>query len=140
MRLTGSVYTNKKAVSNTLYTGSRAGSRYYSVLENTQATESAQAWSGDVQPGFKNKVTARRRQSVHQVPRPGALRQRRAGQGQGRDRGERAHLDAVLGRGLYRFFSEKFYVGGRYNTREGALAGIADEVKVERSRSAAAGS
>jgi hypothetical protein len=35
-----------------------AGSRYYDVLENTASTESAQAWSGAIQPGFKSEVHA----------------------------------------------------------------------------------
>src|SRR5262249_31408046 len=57
-RLTGSVYNTTESINNTLYTGSRAGSRYYYVIENTLATESAQAWSGDVRPGFSKQVTA----------------------------------------------------------------------------------
>ena len=58
MRLTGSVYATSKSINNTLYSGSRAGSRYYYVLENVNATESAQAWSGDLQPGFSRRVRA----------------------------------------------------------------------------------
>ena len=57
-RLTGSVYNTKSANNNTLYSGNRAGSRFYYVLENVSATESAQAWSGDLQPGFTHNVTA----------------------------------------------------------------------------------
>ena len=45
-------------MSNTLYGGDRAGSRFYYVMENTLATESAQPWSGLINPGFKNKVNA----------------------------------------------------------------------------------
>ena len=58
VRLTGSMYRTKDSASNTLYGGDRAGSRYYYVLENTAATESAQATSGLINPGFRNKVTA----------------------------------------------------------------------------------
>jgi hypothetical protein len=58
VRLTGSVYHAGKSMSNTLYGGDRAGSRYYYVEENTAATESAQKDSGLLNPGFKNKVTA----------------------------------------------------------------------------------
>ena len=57
MRLTGSMYRADKAMSNTLYGGDRAGSRYYWVMENTAATESAQFTSGLINPGFMNKVT-----------------------------------------------------------------------------------
>src|SRR5206468_10915154 len=38
VRLTGSMYKSDRSMSNTLYSGDRAGSRYYYVLENTQAT------------------------------------------------------------------------------------------------------
>ena len=58
VRLTGSMYKADKAMSSTLYGGDRAGSRYYYVLENTVATETAQKDSGLINPGFKNKVTA----------------------------------------------------------------------------------
>ncbi len=58
VRLTGSFYANNKAASNTLYTGDRGGSPYYDVLENTASTETANAWSGEVHPGFSNKVNA----------------------------------------------------------------------------------
>ena len=58
VRLTGSMYKAEKSMSNTLYGGDRAGSRYYYVLENTAATEAAQKDSGLINPGFKNKVTA----------------------------------------------------------------------------------
>src|SRR5215203_2826250 len=57
-RLTGSMYTTKKSNSNTLYTGDRAGSRYFDVLENTVSTEASTAWSGNIRPGFASKVTA----------------------------------------------------------------------------------
>src|SRR4029079_6137899 len=54
VRLTGSGYIANKALSNTLYGGDRAGSRYYWVMENTAATESANYTSGLLNPGFKN--------------------------------------------------------------------------------------
>jgi hypothetical protein len=58
VRLTGSAYHSGKALSNTLYSGDRAGSRFYYVLENTAASETAQKDSGLLNPGFKNQVTA----------------------------------------------------------------------------------
>ena len=58
LRLTGSMYKTNNSASNTLYGGDRAGSRYYYVVENTAATESAQFTSGAINPGFRNKVTA----------------------------------------------------------------------------------
>jgi hypothetical protein len=58
LRLTGSMYTTSRAMSNTLYGGDRAGSRYYWVMENTAATENGNFTSGLINPGFKNEVTA----------------------------------------------------------------------------------
>jgi hypothetical protein len=57
-RLTGSSYATASSVNNTLYSGDRAGSRYYDVLENSASTESAQAWSGAIQPGLSNSIHA----------------------------------------------------------------------------------
>src|SRR5690606_33716800 len=58
VRLTGSMYRNGNAARNTLYGGDRAGSRYFYVLENTQATTSAQFTSGLINPGFTEEITA----------------------------------------------------------------------------------
>ena len=52
-----STRTTRRA-SNTLFTGDRGGSAYYDVLENTASTETANAWSGQIRPGFSNKVNA----------------------------------------------------------------------------------
>jgi hypothetical protein len=133
MRLTGSLYKTKKALSNTLYGGDRAGSRYFWVMENTAATESANATSGYINPGFKNEVTA-------MVVNPfikfrGAEVFGVIERSEGRAATETADrkwnhyaVDAV-----YRFLSdEKLFVGARYNRAEGALVGIAGNVGAER--------
>lgn len=132
VRLTGSYYTNKKAVSSTLYTGSRAGSRYYSVLENAQSTEAAQAWSGDVQPGFRNEVTA---WVINPFVKFGGVEFfGNVEQAKGKASTETSDRTwkQYAGEGLYRFFDEQLYVGGRYNVATGALAGITGDVTVER--------
>lgn len=46
VRLTGSIYTTGGSVNNTIWSGDRAGSRYYMVIENTMATTAAQFTSG----------------------------------------------------------------------------------------------
>jgi hypothetical protein len=58
VRLTGSIYTTKHSASNTLYSGDRAGSRYYDVMENTGSSETTNAWSGAIQPGLSDAITA----------------------------------------------------------------------------------
>jgi len=56
-RLTGSFYAQDASASSTLFTGDRAGSRYYMVLENTTATEKDNAWSGNVRPASPTSST-----------------------------------------------------------------------------------
>lgn len=55
-RLTGSVYFNPGAVSNTLYWGDRTGSNYFGVMDYA-APSTSNAWTGRFNPGFSDKVT-----------------------------------------------------------------------------------
>jgi len=125
VRLTGSMYTTNNSASNTLYGGDRAGSRYYYVVENTAATESAQFTSGAINPGFRNKVTAFQ---INPFVKFGGLELfgviERA---QGRASAEAANravrqyaLDTVYRVGP----SDELFVAARYNKVEGELAGI----------------
>lgn len=134
VRLTGSLYTTEKSVSNTLYSGSRAGSRYYYALENVNATEAAQAWSGDVQPGFGSKVTAWvvnpfvRYRGLELFGNIEQAKGRRANETEEREWSQWA------GEGVYRFCHNDLYVAGRYNVATGRLAGFTSDVTVERTQ------
>jgi hypothetical protein len=133
VRLTGSLYRSPKAMSNTLYGGDRAGSRYYYTLENTVATESAQKDSGLINPGFKNKVTALQ---VNPFVKFRGLElfgviERATGkatvEATNRTWNQYA-LDTV-----YRFLpEEKAFVGVRYNKAHGTLAGITGDLGANR--------
>jgi len=133
VRLTGSVYRSSKAANNTLFSGDRAGSRYYWVMENTTATETGNFRSGLIVPGFANEVTA-------MVANPFVklrglevfgLIERTEGRAstEPADRTWNQYaVDAV-----YRFLpGEKLFVGGRYNTAKGELKGITNKVSVDR--------
>jgi hypothetical protein len=133
VRLTGSMYKANKAISNTLYSGDRAGSRYYFVLENTAATETAQKDSGLINPGFKNTVTALQ---VNPFLKFRGLEvfgviERAEGRAftEATDRTWNQYaIDTV-----YRFLpDEKLFAGIRYNKATGALASITGEVGAER--------
>jgi hypothetical protein len=133
VRLTGSMYTTDKSVNNTLYSGDRAGSRYYSIMENTTATEAAQAWSGAIQPGFRSKVNA-------YVINPFVKYQGleffgNYEQATGRAANETADRtwNQVVGEGLYRFLQdESLYLGARYNYATGRLQNMNADVSVNR--------
>jgi hypothetical protein len=134
-RVTGSTYYAERSGSNTLYTGDRAGSRYYQVLENTAATEAAQAWSGNIRPGFANEVRAYvvnpflKWHGLEYFGNIETAKGRAASEGSPREWSQSANEL------VYRFLAdEKVYVGARYNTAKGALAGMSDDVTVERSQ------
>ena len=122
VRLTGSIYTTKHSANNTLYSGDRAGSRYYDVMENTASTETANAWSGAIQPGLSDKLTAT-------VINPfikfrglelfGNLEQAKGRKGT--EVSDRT-WNQLSGDAVYRFGpAEQLWVGGRYNTVNGKL-------------------
>ena len=133
VRVTGSMYQAKKAMSNTLYSGDRAGSRYYWVMENTAATETANYTSGALNPGFKNKVQAFQ---LNPFVKFGGLevfgvaeRAKGKASAEAVDREFKQYaVDTV-----YRFLpDEAAYVAVRFNKVKGELLGIADKVGADR--------
>lgn len=134
VRLTGSVYGKSRSVNNTLYSGDRAGSRYYDVMENTASTEDANAWSGAIQPKLSSKITA-------VVVNP-FVKYRgfeffgNAEQAKGRSAAETTDRTwhQYVGEGLYRFLGERLYVGGRYNYVKGSFLGMPNDVSVDRTQ------
>jgi hypothetical protein len=135
VRLTGSIYRTAHSANNTLYRGDRGGSRYYDVLENTASTETANAWSGNVRPGMSDNITAvvfNPFIKFHGLEFFG-----NAEQATGKAATELGNRTwhQYSGEALYRFLSrEQMYVGARYNTTNGALAGLANEVSVDRTQ------
>jgi hypothetical protein len=131
-RLTGSLYTTSKSVNNTLYSGSRAGSRYYDVLENTASTEAAQAWSGDVQPGMRSKISA---WVVNPFVKLGGLElfgNIEQAKGRAATETEDRKFTQNSGDAVVRMLGDAVYVGGRYGTVKGRFAGMAQDVTVDR--------
>jgi hypothetical protein len=133
VRLTGSMYKADKALSNTLYGGDRAGSRYYYVLENTSATETAQKDSGLINPGFKNKVTAFQMNpfvKFRGLELFGVVE--RAEGKASTEITERIWKQYAVDT-VYRFLpDEKLFVGARYNRARGELTGITGDVGADR--------
>jgi hypothetical protein len=133
VRLTGSMYQANRAMSNTLYSGDRAGSRYYWVMENTAATESANYTSGALNPGFKNKVRAFQ---VNPFVKFGGFEVfgvlERAEGKTSTEATTRVWKQQAVDT-VYRFLpDEAAYVAVRYNTVSGALTGITGDVGANR--------
>jgi len=134
VRLTGSMYKKDRSASNTLTSGDRAGSRYYDVLENVTSTETANAWSGAIQSGMKNMVTAFVVNPFVKVGGAEFFGNVETMTGAASNELQRRTLRQLVGEGLYRFADNKLYVGGRYNTVNGQLAGIKNDITVKRSQ------
>jgi hypothetical protein len=133
VRLTGSMYMSDKGMGNTLYGGDRAGSRFYYVMENTLATESAQPWSGLINPGFRNKVTAFQMNpfvKVRGFEMFGVI-EHASGKATA-EPAERTWRQYAVD-GVYRFLpDEKLFVGTRYNQARGGLAGVTGDAGARR--------
>ncbi len=136
VRLTGSLYTTTKSSNNTLYSGSRAGSRYYEVLTNTAGSVSSQAWTGDVQPGLSSKVTA---MCLNPFVKLGGIEFfGNLEQAKGKSNAEIAagapdrKWTQVSGDLIYRFAWDDLYVAARYNQAKGRFAGFSNDVTVNR--------
>ena len=132
VRLTGSMYRNEKSLNNTLYGGDRAGSRYYYVLENTTAAEASQFTSGNINPGFRNSVTAFQ---INPFVKFGGLEvfgviERAEGKAvtEAANRTFNQHAVDLV----YRFAGDALQAGARYNRVDGRLAGMTDNVEGNR--------
>ncbi|MEO8564079.1 MAG: hypothetical protein ABI601_18505 [bacterium] len=134
VRLTGSMYKTDRSVGNTLTSGDRAGSRYYDVLENSTSTETANAWSGAIQSGMRNMVTAFVVNPFVKVGGVELFGNVETMTGAAATELQRRTLRQLVGEGLYRFAGEKLYVGARYNTVKGELAGIGNDITVNRTQ------
>jgi hypothetical protein len=122
VRLTGSTFNQPSATSQTLYQGDRGGSRYYLMLENTVATEAGNAWSGNWNPGFGDKLRA---STINPFLKYRGLEffgdfQ----QSQGRKATETTNRKASQQSYelVYRFcHDERLFVGGRFNTVDATM-------------------
>lgn len=131
VRLTGSMYKNGQAANNTLFTGDRAGSRYYDVMENSSSTSTA--WSAAIRPGFANRVTAFQVNpfvKYHGLELFGVLE---TAKGKSSAEPSLRAIRQLAGEGVYRFWNEKLYAGYRYDVVSGRLdSKFANDANVNR--------
>ncbi|HUF25671.1 MAG TPA: hypothetical protein VMM18_01720 [Gemmatimonadaceae bacterium] len=133
VRLTGSGYYTKSSLSNTLYSGDRAGSRYYYVIENTTATDAAQFRSGMINPAFGDKLTTLMINPFVKFRGLEVFGTIEQAEGRGATETADRKMMQYAGDVVYRFLTnEQMFVGGRYNTLEGRLPGYAADVSVDR--------
>ena len=134
VRFSGSMYKTNASTSSTLYNGDRAGSRYYSVIEPVGSSETSNAWSGALQPGLKNEVTAlvfNPSVKIYGLELFGNIEQAK-----GKASAETAQrtFKQYVGEAVYRFANDQLYVGGRYNRATGPLLGMTSNVTINRTQ------
>jgi hypothetical protein len=132
VRLTGSMYRSSKSDSNTLYGGDRAGSRYYFVLENTAATETAQFTSGRTNPGFRNSIRAFQINPFVKMRGLEVFGVLERAEGKTFAEAADRRFDQQAVDVVYRFANDAFYGAARYNRIEGRPAGLANDITGER--------
>lgn len=125
LRLTGSAYTTSKSLNNTLHSGDRAGSRYYSVIGGSD-------WSGRLRPGLNNEVTAFMVNPFIQVQGLEIFGTLEWIEGNSNANPTTRSINQYGVEALYRFLNDDLYVGGRYNVADGELYTDGVEVSVDR--------
>jgi hypothetical protein len=138
VRLTASGYNVDKTPSANLYGGDRTGSHYFFVLENTQATTSAQFSSGRLNPGLSNSLKAFQINPFVKVGGLELFGVIEQAEGKAAVETENRTWHQYVAEGVYRFLpGEQLYVGGRYNTVNGRMRGMTQDVSVDRTAFAA---
>ncbi|MGM0507063.1 MAG: hypothetical protein ACQER4_07755 [Bacteroidota bacterium] len=129
VRLTGSVYHTSQSGGTYLYTGDRAGARYYNVMTSSSGDFRTGRWN----PAFSNELTALMLNPFvkYQGLEFFGLLERASGKTAAEtDRRSFTQLGAEL---LYRFGAEeRVYLGGRYNMVSGEEVGTGLDVDVSR--------
>ncbi|MBC2840349.1 hypothetical protein [Robiginitalea sp. SC105] len=117
LRLTGSLYTTGKSGRVYLYSADRTGSRYYLVMEDTEATTSGNFRSGRYDPGMRNEITAFMFNPFLKYKGLEFFGTIESARGKADTEADSRVATQLAGEIIYRFGSnENFYVGTRYNT------------------------
>lgn len=131
-RLSGSAFSQAQATNQTLYSGDRAGSRYYSVMENN-TDEKAAFTSGHINPGF-NSIHAyviNPFVKFHGLELFGNIE---TSNGRARNEAVTRTFKQNVGEVTYRFLNDALYLSGRYNNVTGRLATYTEDVEINRTQ------
>jgi hypothetical protein len=133
VRLTGSIYTTSSSVNNTLYGGDRSGSRFYYVLENTQASVSSNFTSGRFNPGFRDKVTAMVFNPFVKMGGWEFFGHVETASGRAANESSSRRWNQYAVEVVHRFFeNESLYAGARWNMAKGDLLGETTDASIDR--------
>ncbi len=144
VRLTGSYYSNTSNAGSglTLFGGDRTGSNYQNVMEKgapgALPASTAVAFSGRLNPGFSKKMSAAMLNGFVKVYGFEVFATYESSKGRTKTETVDRKATQYAIEGVYRFGkSENLFVGARYNAVKATLAGIANDVTVNRTSFAA---
>lgn len=133
VRLTGSIYNTAQARGTYLYDGDRAGSRYYLVLEDAEASSASNFKSGRYNPGFEYELNAIMINPFIKYQGLEFFGMYEMSTGKSAGEIDKRDWTQYLVEVLYRFGNnENFYVGGRYNNASGEEKGTGNDVTIDR--------
>ena len=117
LRITGSMYSTGKSGRVYLYSADRTGSRYYLVMEDTEARASSNFRSGRYNPGFDNEITAFMINPFVKYKGLEFFGTVETSSGKTDAETDNRTATQLAGELIYRFGNdENFYLGTRYNT------------------------
>lgn len=133
-RISGSLYKADRSLNQTIFSGDRAGSRYYDVVVDSVGRD---RWSGTLQPGFRSAVQAVQINPFVKFKGLEVFGLIEQGEGRAANETTNRKLTQKAADVVYRFAGDQLYVGGRYNTATMRLANMASDVGADRQAFAA---
>ncbi|WOD42486.1 hypothetical protein [Hwangdonia lutea] len=131
-RFTGSLYNTGAVRTSYLYSADRAGSRYYLVLEDEDASTKGNFRSGRYNPNLRNKITAIMFNPFLKYQGLEFFGTIETAKGKADSETEERTAKQFAGELIYRFGStENFYLGTRYNKVDAEEAN-GDDVEISR--------
>jgi hypothetical protein len=146
VRVSGSFYHNSSNAGSglTLYSGDRGGSNYQNAMElwkdkaGVVQASTAMYASGRLNPGFSKKIDAIMLNGFLKVGGVELFGTFETAKGRTKTETASRKASQVAADVIYRFgVNENLFVGARYNAAKAHLAGIAEDVKVNRTALAA---
>lgn len=141
-RLSASYYANGNTPRNTLYGGDRTGSRFYFAGEpeyyvsngvTTTTTSANRFTSGSMNPGFTNEITAIMINPFIKWKGVELFGAYEIISGQASSETESRDWTQLSGEIVYRFLkNEQVFIGAKYNSASGLLAGYTEDVSIDR--------
>jgi len=138
LRLAASYYTNNSSGGNTLFSGDRTGSNYFMVMEKVGSTTTANFTSGRFSPDFSKEIHTAQLNAFIKASGFELFGTYEFANGRNKTEVNNRDANQFAIEGIYRFgSSENLFVGARYNKVDARLAGMTNDVSIDRNSFAA---